>query len=43
VFDSADLIVKVKEPQLAECLQLKPRQTLFTYLHLRRTGPRPRR
>ena len=34
VFDSADLIVKVKEPQLEECAKLSPRQILFTYLHL---------
>jgi len=34
VFDGADLIVKVKEPQLAECAQLRRNQTLFTYLHL---------
>ncbi len=34
VFASADLIVKVKEPQLAECKMLKPGQVLFTYLHL---------
>ena len=34
VFDTADLIVKVKEPQLAECKMLRPGQTLFTYLHL---------
>ncbi len=34
IFSSADLIVKVKEPQLAECRQLGPGQTLFTYLHL---------
>ncbi|MGO8828172.1 MAG: alanine dehydrogenase [Steroidobacteraceae bacterium] len=34
IFSSADLIVKVKEPQLAECRQLRPGQTLFTYLHL---------
>ena len=34
VFASADLIVKVKEPQLAECRMLKPGQVLFTYLHL---------
>ena len=34
VFESADLIVKVKEPQLRECAQLSPGQTLFTYLHL---------
>ncbi len=34
VFSSAELIVKVKEPQLAECRQLRAGQTLFTYLHL---------
>ncbi len=34
VFDGADLIVKVKEPQLAECRMLRPGQVLFTYLHL---------
>ena len=34
VFSRADLIVKVKEPQLAECQMLKPGQVLFTYLHL---------
>jgi alanine dehydrogenase len=34
VFRSADLIVKVKEPQLAECRMLRPGQMLFTYLHL---------
>ena len=34
VFKSADLIVKVKEPQLDECARLSPGQTLFTYLHL---------
>jgi alanine dehydrogenase len=34
VFFSADLIVKVKEPQLEECQRLRPGQTLFTYLHL---------
>src|SRR6202021_44673 len=30
----AELVVKVKEPQLAECKQLRSGQTLFTYLHL---------
>ncbi len=30
----ADLIVKVKEPQLAECARLRTGQVLFTYLHL---------
>jgi alanine dehydrogenase len=34
IFASTDLIVKVKEPQLAECKLLRPGQTLFTYLHL---------
>lgn len=34
VFDASELIVKVKEPQLAECRLLKAGQTLFTYLHL---------
>jgi alanine dehydrogenase len=34
VFANADLIVKVKEPQLAECQQLRRGQVLFTYLHL---------
>jgi alanine dehydrogenase len=34
LFESADLIVKVKEPQPAECAMLRPGQVLFTYLHL---------
>ena len=34
VFASADLIVKVKEPQPKECALLRPGQVLFTYLHL---------
>ena len=34
VFDAAELIVKVKEPQLVECEMLRPDQVLFTYLHL---------
>jgi alanine dehydrogenase len=34
VFSSSDLIVKVKEPQLAECHSLRQGQVLFTYLHL---------
>lgn len=34
IFRSANLIVKVKEPQLAECRMLRPGQLLFTYLHL---------
>ena len=34
VFDFADMIVKVKEPQAVECAMLRPDQILFTYLHL---------
>jgi len=34
VFSRAELVVKVKEPQLPECQMLKPGQVLFTYLHL---------
>lgn len=34
VFAAADLIVKVKEPQLEECRMMHAGQTLFTYLHL---------
>src|SRR5688500_6790184 len=34
VFESSDLIVKVKEPQPAEYPLLRPGQILFTYLHL---------
>lgn len=34
VFEAAELIVKVKEPQAAERSRLKPHHTLFTYLHL---------
>ena len=34
VFDAADLIVKVKEPQASELAMLRPRHVLFTYLHL---------
>ena len=39
VFDNADLIIKVKEPQLSECEKLTPRHTLFTYLHLAADKP----
>ena len=28
------MVVKVKEPQLPECAQLRQGQVLFTYLHL---------
>ncbi len=34
VFESADLIVKVKEPQPSEIAMLRQGQVLFTYLHL---------
>ena len=34
VFSQVELIVKVKEPQPAECQLLRPSHTLFTYLHL---------
>ncbi|WP_417269783.1 alanine dehydrogenase [Celeribacter sp.] len=34
VFDAAEMIVKVKEPQPVECAMLRKGQILFTYLHL---------
>lgn len=34
IFQEADLIVKVKEPQPSEIACLRPGQTIFTYLHL---------
>ena len=34
VFEQADMIVKVKEPQPQECAMLRRGQLLFTYLHL---------
>jgi len=34
VFEAAELIVKVKEPQAVEWARLKPSHILFTYLHL---------
>jgi alanine dehydrogenase len=34
VFNTAELIVKVKEPQPAEIARLRPHHILFTYLHL---------
>ncbi|MCH9019359.1 MAG: alanine dehydrogenase [Proteobacteria bacterium] len=34
IFAAADMIVKVKEPQPAECRMLREGQVLFTYLHL---------
>ena len=39
VFDRADMIVKVKEPQSGERAMLREGQLLFTYLHL---APDPR-
>ncbi len=34
LFDAAELIIKVKEPQPAECRLLRERHVVFTYLHL---------
>ncbi len=34
IFEKADLIIKVKEPQPVEIALLKPRHILYTYLHL---------
>lgn len=34
VFENADMIIKVKEPQPQECKMLREGQILFTYLHL---------
>ena len=34
VFEKAEMIVKVKEPQPVEIAMLKPHHLLFTYLHL---------
>ncbi|MEM8988371.1 MAG: alanine dehydrogenase [Pseudomonadota bacterium] len=39
VFDTADMVVKVKEPQPSEWVQLREGQILYTYLHL---APDPR-
>lgn len=39
VFAEAEMIVKVKEPQLNECAMLKPHHLLFTYLHLAADKP----
>src|SRR3546814_11828362 len=36
---SADMIVKVKEPQAGEIAMLKPQHLLFTYLHLAADKP----
>lgn len=34
VYEKAEMVVKVKEPQPVECRMLREGQTLFTYLHL---------
>lgn len=39
VFDRAEMIVKVKEPQLREIAMLTPHHILFTYLHLAADRP----
>jgi alanine dehydrogenase len=39
VFDRAEMIVKVKEPQAAERAMLRADHTLFTYLHLAPDAP----
>ena len=39
VFDTAEMIVKVKEPQAVERAMLREDQTLFTYLHLAPDAP----
>lgn len=39
VFEKAELVVKVKEPQPSEYALLRPGQILFTYLHLAASRP----
>jgi alanine dehydrogenase len=39
VFETAEMIVKVKEPQPQEIAMLRPGQILFTYLHLAADKP----
>ena len=39
IFERAEMIVKVKEPQPEECRMLRSGQTLFTYLHLAADPP----
>ncbi len=34
IFATCEMVVKVKEPQPAECAMLRPNQILYTYLHL---------
>jgi alanine dehydrogenase len=39
VFDKADMIVKVKEPQPEELAMIKPGQLIFTYFHFAASEP----
>lgn len=39
VFEKAEMIIKVKEPQPGECAMLREGQILFTYLHLAADKP----
>ena len=39
IFEKADMIIKVKEPQPHECAMLRPDQIIFTYLHLAADKP----
>ena len=39
VFEAAEMIVKVKEPQQSEIAMLRPHHLLFTYLHLAADKP----
>ncbi len=39
IFDQAEMIIKVKEPQPEECKMLREDQLLFTYLHLAADKP----
>lgn len=34
IFERAEMVIKVKEPQPQECAMLRPGQILYTYLHL---------
>ncbi|MBS0290093.1 MAG: alanine dehydrogenase [Proteobacteria bacterium] len=34
IYESTDLIIKVKEPQPKECLMMREEQVIFAYLHL---------
>ncbi len=33
IYDRAEMIVKVKEPQMVECKMIRPKQIVFTYFH----------